>query len=421
MKPKSQFSKILTSLAPWLIGAFIFICLHIITLIYAPFHGFSDFQFYFEKALQLTNDTFKSQADLFYAALFPTTVLYPLFLSIFMHIFGAYEMVGVVINQLLVAALAIYLFHFLQKLGTKWYWSLIITLAATLNPITAFYANSINAEIPFGVFILFAFLFFCEYIQTKKLSKIILTSLFLLIANLFRPLAIIMFILMLVYLIIELIIKRKEFSQPRKFNHNLLFIIYYLLFIVIFFLPINSLIIKYETGFPPPASSYGWNLYVGMSEDGIWNVGDATTFDFLKQQSQTPTEVMTWFKQQGIYRLEYHNFSNTWTKLDMFKQGDSIFMLSNTHHPARAQWLNNIVQIYFIITILASLGIIIKSFFKRNKLSPSIVLALYFLLSVCSFIFLEAHQRYAVSYYLIYPIIIFFAVKSLDFKHEKIK
>ena len=418
--PKIQFNKLLKFFAPLIIGAFVFICLHLITIIYASFHGFSDFQFYFEKAVQLTNGTFKSQADLFYAALFPTTVLYPLFLSFFMHVFGNYEMVGVVLNQLLVSALAIYLYYFLCKLGTKWYISLIIVLAATLNPITAFYSNSINAEIPFGVFILFAFLFFCEYIQAKKLYKIILTSFSLLISSFFRPLAIIMFALMLLYLIIDFIKKRKEFLPSQKFTHNLLSIIYYLLFIIIFFLPINSLIIKYETGFSPPSSSYGWNLYVGMSENGNWNTDDATTFSIIEQQSQTPTQVMTYFKQQGINRLEHHNFSNSWTKLEMFRQSDSVAMLSGLYHPTLDNWLNNIVQIYFILTLLACLWLIIKSIIKR-KLSPSVILSLYFLLSVCSFIFLEVHQRYAVSYYFIYPVMIFFALKSFEFKKEKNK
>jgi len=386
-----------------------FITLRLITHVYGPFSGYVDFQFYYEKSVQFSNGTFKQSADLLYAALFPTTVYYPLFLSFFMKIFGSSMLVGITINQILVAILAFFLYKFLLSLGAKWYIGLIVTLFACLNPIIACYTNSINAEIGFGVFILLAFLTISRYHSYPKTIKIVFCAVFLLIASFFRPLAIILFVIVLISLIINILQGKIRLASSSAVLHLSLFIL-------IFFLPLGTLTMKTITGFSPSSSSYGWNLFVGMSDSGEWTAADAKIFAKKELNSTNPNDVMDYFKQEGIARLESKGilglFALVPQKMHMFTRGDSIIMLSGLSHPELTNPINNVTCWLFYLTLLSCFVIILFSLLRKNC-APPFVLSLYLLISICAFMFLESHGRYSVSYFLIYPLLIYFSCQNI--------
>ena len=254
--------------------------------------GDGDMQFYYENAIRLYEDGFKFPA--LYVAIFPGTITYPAVLAALMKVFGVSRMVPAVLNYVALSAVSCSAYLFIRKRMPE-IWAAAGALLISLNPMMIIYSTVCNAEIPFSALIILSFFAYAKAAETEQEGKykwLIISALLCGVSQIFRPLTIIMIIALVMWIFIF-----QKFALKTKLTHAAVIC---LVFIV--FSTVNSMMVKSITGYEPPKSSYGWNLYIGASETGQWNQRDADLFSEKILTAKTPTDLQSFFADAAWQR-----------------------------------------------------------------------------------------------------------------------
>ncbi|MDR1157384.1 MAG: glycosyltransferase family 39 protein [Oscillospiraceae bacterium] len=377
------------------------------------FLGEGDLRYYYSNALKILEGNF-SYISL-YAATFPGTVTYPTVLAALMGMFGTSRTVAAIANCISVSFALCCIYTLLEKRINKRF-LLAFCLIIPLNPYISIYSNTTNAELIFGSFIVYSITFFdkavLEHEKTKQILFYLLSALFLGFSLLFRPLGI---ILLIAYCIVMLLsVEEKVFKR--------IFIIT-LYGIVFFFLSqFNSFLVRQVTSFDAPKFSYGWNLYVGLSESGRWNQTDGKEFSEVFFHASTPTEIQEHFAQKSLDRLNTmgaHVVLHGVGKLDHWYSVDYIssqVLLEDVMagHSMRAS--RNLITILafifdipiFVFGLLGCIFALIR--YKKQHDIIEQLMAFYFTGSFLIFFFIELASRHTISHHIlmILPALLFF-------------
>jgi hypothetical protein len=256
----------------------------------------NDLQFYVTTASRLLNRELAEPA-LLYHALFPTTVTFPAFLVPFMGLFGEHRLVPIVLNQIAMAGFSCMAF-FLLKRAMPVTWALSAGFLVCLHPFTIIYSNTCNAE-QIYVTLVFAAAFIAVQAGgvvcfRKRLALYALSAMLCGLADLFRPLGLIMAIAISLYLFLA----NKDAVGWKKTG---LAVAAVALVYVLSGLG-NNAFQKHLTGYDPPSNGFGWNLYVGASANGRWNQADADVFNAKLREYGDPSKIQSHFAREAVNR-----------------------------------------------------------------------------------------------------------------------
>lgn len=247
-----------------------------------------DMSFYYENALMLLNGG--NEIDL-YHAVFPHTLTYPAFLSIFMYIFGESIDVAFIINHLAVITSALLVYGIAEK-GLPKPAAMVAGLLFALSPLNIMYPQQVQAELLYGVLILAAIFVYLRAGTKRTFPAMITVGILIGFANFFRPTALILVIALLLHLVLF-----RCRSIKKTCAGGGLLLLAYLLIIMGTQAGISALLHENY-----PSSSYGWNLYVGASDTGSWNYEDSREFSKKMAELDDPTDIHEYFAKKGIQR-----------------------------------------------------------------------------------------------------------------------
>jgi hypothetical protein len=250
----------------------------------------------------------------------------------------------------------------------------------------------------------------------------IIFSILLAVANLFRPIMIILLIAIFIYLLI-LKFDRKTFFK-------------YLLVVRIIFgsyFLLNKSILsltKYYLSDDIADKTVGWNIYVGsnLKSSGTWNEKQQTEFDKMFYSSATANEIQEYFLEKGINQYKSNGIVNNlllFVKKGIILIKDPDSLTCYVFNKMQKQSLNNYVL--FFIKFLAAVSYyvlllfnVIFAYYRLKKKDGNdyfYILQLFIIGIVCSHLFVEVSPRYCLV--LIVPYALLFAMyfkknKGLD-------
>lgn len=253
----------------------------------------ADFRHYYTTASYYAAEGFGDGQK--YNATFSSTASYPAFLSIFMRIFGVGRMVPIMLNHVAVSGTCCLCYLYCRKIMSSTF-ALSAAMLIGVHPFVIIYSNTCSAELLFMATALTAFFIYACLPRLEKIWKKLLTmalaALLCGLSNNFRPLGTVM--------LVAILIQTAFYSDGQAKTKIMLCSVAIIVFAAI--MPVNSAIVKHITAYDPPSSSYGWNLYVGASEDGSWNASDGEEFGEIFDALETPTEIQSFFAEKGIER-----------------------------------------------------------------------------------------------------------------------
>jgi hypothetical protein len=169
-----------------------------------------------------------------------------------------------------------------------------------------------------------------------------------------------------------------------------------------------GLVVKQITTYDTPSSSYGWNLFVGASETGMWNEEDAIEFGQIESTARTPTEIHEHFASKAFERyreMGLRVIPHGVSKLVMLNSAEYILNLTSqlTEESAHRHTIGRIeyslaIYMYYVPILLLALAYCLFSFAQLLRKKPDILLvpALYTVGSFAALFFLEVAPRYTV-------------------------
>ena len=420
LSAKMELSAILAVTAAFYIVAFSFIKIELT----------GDIKGYYDRAWYFAHDRLYG---LDYAAIFPHIIRYPKFISYFMRIFG--DGVEVFFGVNLFALMCIVsMIYGLFKIGSNEsckigsnesckigsndtcdarcksdrIYARIAALMIIFNPLTILYCLMPNSEILFG-FCVFAAFFAHKALPNRSVplcfAKYLTVGVFCAAANYFRPLGVIA----LIAVIMDLIFKEKS----KTYKYAALIIMPFIIGAFLLNVQTESI-----TGYKPVKTPYGWNLYVGASERGIWNEVDGRLFNQMTAgKDDDPDEVQRFFFEKGVERYKSMGLSSVM----LFARKLSVFDIRlhvkrilggilQTYDPDSAivRGINGgtLAIFYFIFYALAFFGVIYGLINRKNANLTNrkegnndiFLYSTYIFGSLIIFLVLEAAPRHIVSY-----------------------
>ena len=279
----------------------------------------------------------------------------------------------------------------------------------------------IYGDIPSLAFCLFAVYFIMRYTETEKVKYFIFSCICMMIAYMFRMNSLIFIIAIVIYLLLNLLEKRKK--QPSK--KNLIYIVIIGIYIIISITP-SSLVKKYylskydlDSNISYPTISY---LLMAMEEsprgNGWYNE------DIAYKAAMDPSNIKVEYSKEIYNRLKFFSNHLDYT-FDFYIKKIASMWTENTYSAIRNSITNDnkITNTYIeIITfyqkallVLSSLCCIIFLIQYRNHLSLEIILLITIFVGGFAFhIIWEAKSRYIIPY-----VIILIPIASLCIKAKK--
>ena len=374
--------------------------------VYMDFDG--DFMFYYSTAIGLRYEG--AEALGIYNAAFPGTITYPAILAAIMKLAGLEREAHVILNHVIVALLSVSV-YFILKRKMDGPWALAGGLLISMHPFFIIYSTVPNAELMFGMLIIASFSAFLKALDfsgTRRGLLWTLASAVLCGFTIFsRPLGIIYIIALFIYIFVfsRLGLREKLVSAA----------LYMAMFIL--FSSLNSHIVNVVTGYDAPSSSYGWNLYVGASEDGQWNTSDGEEFAAAIETFETPSELQKYFAQKAFERYREFNVGSfilhSLKKLNPWIAGTHIANTASRQFDyspffSADSWgtYYAIASLYDLVIMFFALAACIRMLAAAVKgtAQAEITLVLYFIGSVMALMILEIASRYTVSYRMIFCI-----------------
>ncbi|MCL2083837.1 MAG: glycosyltransferase family 39 protein [Oscillospiraceae bacterium] len=408
----------------------VYACIGVFTLsllfqrVYGAFvtiEGESDLRFYFSNAVSIFQNGFRHES--LYSATFPGTVTYPAVLAVLFKFIGVGRGIPVLLNQLVMSATIVMAYLYMRRRHGPASGAVCAMLLAT-HPFVIIYCNVCNAEILYGACILWCFFSFCfareRYASHAQKRWFICPAFFLGLSLLFRPLGVVMLIALAIYALFYMAAGTKD----------KLMICSVLLAGYMAFNLLCGAVVKGITSYDAPRSSYGWNLYVGGSEEGRWNQADGAEFARVMALSETPTEVQAYFAPKAFARYKDMGagiLRHCLNKLERWHAAEYISRLDE--ESARANTLTKDdymlpVSVYYVPILLLALAFFLWSCVRSflGKIDEMSILTLYTIGSFAALMLLELSPRYTVSYHIMFSLPAFELVAGLTaLRHGKRK
>ena len=380
--------------------------------------GDGDMQFYYGNAVKLYEEGFKFPA--LYVAIFPGTVTYPAVLAALMKIFGVSRMVPAVLNYAALSAVSCSVYLFFRKRMPE-VWAAAGALLIVLNPMMIIYSTVCNAEIPFSALIILSFFAFAKAVETEKKGQykwLVISALLCGASQIFRPLTIIMIIALVMWILIF-----QNFDMKTKIIHVALICLVFMVFSAA-----NSKMVESITGYEPPKSSYGWNLYIGASETGQWNQRDSDLFTERLEIAETPTELQSFFADAAWQRygdigtgIIKHGLDKLRPWLPYGYVASQVYRYEGSAPSAPAEELRayeKAIMMYDLpILALALFGCIlamIKGMSKNSKKYDIILIMVFYIVGSFFVLMLtEIAPRYTVGYRPIFCLLAVYSVREI--------
>ena len=391
----------------------IFLLSFILQFLFSSTHkivGENDLQFYYANAVKIAEGAFHYNS--LYSASFPGTVTYPALLAVFFQFLGIHRIIPALLNQISTSATIVLVFLYVKSRYSTLSGLVCAMLLAT-NPLVIIYCGTCNAEILYGNCMIWSYVTFCfalkRFESARRIRFFLVPAIFLGVSVLFRPLALLMLIAMLLYLII---ISRINYKKCVAICLILL-----LPFLLCNYL--NGLLVKKITTYDAPKSSYGWNLYIGASAAGSWNQADGAEFDSVVAAASSPSEIQTYFAQKAFDRYKGMGFGivgHSFAKLSRWYAVDYIAQEATLTESPPPQAVNFTQSDYVFPVFLYQVPILLLAMaffllllfrrcFRRDPANDNlIILAFYAIGSFIVFAFLEFAPRYTISYHILFTI-----------------
>lgn len=358
--------------------------------------------FYYENALILLNG---GDGIGLYHAIFPHTLTYPAFLSVFMRVFGEGMDVAFVINHLAVLASALLVYGIAEK-GLPKPVAMGAGILFALSPLSILYPRQVQAELLYGVLILAAVFVYLRIGEKRVLPAMLAVGILIGLANFFRPTALILVIALLLHLVLF-----RGGGLKKICAGGGLLLLSYLLISAGTQAGVSALL---QDNYP--SSSYGWNLYEGASDTGSWNSEDAAEFSAKTEELGDATAVQEYFAQKGIQRYMdmgtgiFSHFGNKGTLLfsgwyagNLAERGAEGSLL----HDIDTGSVSTVFQVvHTSMTVAGLLGFILISIgsLKNRGEGPLQAVAIYYIGYALLLLVMEISPRYMVSMAGIYSI-----------------
>jgi hypothetical protein len=395
----------LTAIPARIPAAVEFILLAIITAIicifaykYIRIELYGDFLGNYERAWYFAYDRLYG---LRYAALMPHIIRYPWFASYFIRLFG--DGIGVFfgINLCVLLCVAALLYAMCLKHGRAP--ARIAVFALIFNPLVILYCLVPNSEILFGLCVLAAFYAYAALRETtfrRCVIKYIAVGALCAAANFFRPLGVVA--------IIAIVMDHMMRGSINSIHGGIKPGIFVLIMIVpflggMYFMNVQSKVI---TGYDAVKTPYGWNLFVGASENGVWNMNDSELLtQKMNDVSYSLDEIQKYFRDEGIGRYREMGLSATSLfarKLRLFDIGKHLMDLLRRQTPestAIPPMHDGIFTLGYLAFYLAAFAGAVRGLIDLKADGRDVFLiATYLIGSLSLFVILEAAPRYIVSY-----------------------
>ncbi len=356
-----------------------------------------DYLTYYEYAVKLSK-SFYAPSE--YVALFPHIFGYSFFLSIFIKIFGESFLVAPLLNVCLSVVSGVLIFlicHRLFNLKAGFFGYILWIFC----PSQTMYNSLVIADLLYTTLILLFIFILTGLKQTDSLKKIIicggLSGVILSFANACRPVAVILIIAYFIWILVLRFPKLTEVSFRKTFlGFGIALIAFYFILGQAF----NFYMAK-RLG-EQPASSPGYNIYVGFNENskGMWNYEDSAFLTHLVDEPDgTPKKAQEKMLEAAKERI----FSGNIDFLELFKEklkifigddGGVVFYLKPVlNHYQLFTDLSNIF--YYMLLFLLLFGTI--NSLRKKDLATTAVILLYVTGLILAQMLAEVAPRYHYS------------------------
>lgn len=362
---------------------------------YANFHGEA---IYFFKGKGITK----------YTATFPHLIPYVVVLGSLFKVFG--------VNYKVVVGLNI-IFDLLASfvLG-KYFEDKKISLLWLFNPINVLWCGMCHPVVITNSLLVISFVLLINVIKyidkndsNKKLYiNVIFFSILLSIANLFRPIMVIVLIAFVIFLL---------FKVNNKNIYKYLIVVVSCLMI---YFCCNDIYFRLERKFissEVASSTVGWNLYVGSNIDstGTWNIEQQSLFAMVFDD-MTPTEIQEYFLDKSIDNYKKNGLLNNlklfWDKSIILMKNPSEFSCLVFDNSLSLNMDRRLFYLIYFISyvfhyILLIINLVISYLFLKNKkIDNSFLLQLFIIGVVSSHLFVEVSVRYSMPLFVGYILIV---------------
>ena len=372
-----------------------------ISLLFLPYNEpYIDYETFYVSA---SGFALESAYNFKYIALFPHLWGYIMFLGIIFKLFGINYVVVVGTNIILNFIATFFLYRILNKISTKNI-ACIGTLLWLFNPLNiiwcmfAFGGTAFNAFLTIVIYI--TILFFKINSKKGKILYAIILGILLGIANLFRPVAIIFIIALIIEIIYEYFIKKN------KAKFLIVICVFGILLSYIIINNLSTAYLKKEIGYEP-ATYVGFTLYCGsdITSGGSWSpTGSAILEDSIAQGDFDANQIQYNFQNLAIENYISNGFDNLKLLIQKFVTltGDlgtyswqSALDMLNIKLPSILSNLLLLICVasyYFLIIINLVFGY--KSLRKKFNSSIFNILMLFLIGFTVASLLLEVSPRY---------------------------
>lgn len=348
-----------------------------------------------------------------YTATFPHLIPYIVMLANLFKIFGINYKVVVGVNILFDL-----LVFFVLK---KYYKDNKLSLLWLFCPINILWCGMCHTVVITNSLLVISFVLFDKLINNidnnKKLMIIvILFSVVLSIANLFRPIMIVVLIALFIFLLFRINNKNKIIKY---------IIIYGCILLV--YIGCNKIYFNLEKKFIDDSISsvgMGWNLYVGSNVDsnGTWNIEQQSEFSLISIE-KSPTEVQEYFFDKSIDAY----IDNGLVKNMKLFWNKSVILVGEQIEFSCLVFDNSLMKnmdktlfyfIYFISSIFHYFLLVINLLvsyisIKIKKIDYALFIQLFVIGVVSSHLLVEVSPRYSMSLFVGYIFIVILNVKNI--------
>lgn len=211
--------------------------------------------------------------------------VYSLFLAANFFIFSKFWVLATYILQgLLMSWAAVYLYRNLEGniSGKSAFWCAILFAA---EPFSNFITNVITPDSIFAVFLLVGVISFWNFLKGQSLAQLIVSSIFIALATLVKPISQFLPIVFLVVLI--LFLWKKKVAAKTRLKHALFYILIFLAILSPWLIRNKLSFNSFSITSLPAYNIYFYNAAAVIAKENKINIGEAQELLFKKAQNDT--------------------------------------------------------------------------------------------------------------------------------------
>lgn len=374
---------------------------------------YSDYQNFYNSSINFANYGTINK----YIEVFPHLIYYIICLGSIFKLFGTSYTLVVILNVVIDILTALILIKFFKSKTAGVIW--------LLNPINIMWCSIAHPTVITNFFLLLSFLILFKLLNSlnknnKKdlYKKAIFFSAILSIANLFRPIMIILLIALLIYFFI-LKINKKDLTKYLIVTITILGS-YFIFNKSISFMTNNLLSNNIAD------TTVGWNIYVGsnMKSNGTWNEEQQIEFNKLFNSNTSPNEIQEHFLEKGVNQYKNNGLINNiklFIKKAIVLVGSPDSLTCYVFNKMQSNSIPNYIQ--FILKIITSTSYYILLLFNIifaykklrniNRNDDIYILQLFIIGVISSHLLVEVSPRYCLM--LIVPYTLLILISKKDF------